>query len=88
MQAPANAPMGRVDAIEVGTRKLTIQTEFLHRPHWHTEVRIYLGGELKKVHQDDLSDVPEPELQKAVNDLHQKYLTQIRDNLMKKKDER
>lgn len=76
--------MGRVDAIELGSRKLTVQTEFFHNPHWRTEIKVYVGGELKKVYNDDLSAVPEPELQKAVNELHQKYLTQIRDNLTKK----
>lgn len=84
MPAPANQPMGRLDAIEIGERKLTVQTEFFHNPHWRTEIKVYFGGELKKVYSDDLSGVPESELQKAINDLHQKYLVQIRDNLMKK----
>ncbi len=89
MPAPAQDPMGRLDAIELGSRKLTVQTEFFHNPHWRTEVKIYVGGELKKVYNDDLSNVPESDLQKAINDLHQKYLGQIRENLMKRaNDER
>ena len=85
MTAPANAPMGRLDAIEIGNRKLTVQTEFFHNPHWRTEIKVYFGGELKKVYKDDLSAVPEPELQKAINDLHQKYFNQIKENLAAKK---
>ena len=77
--------MGRLDAIEIGNRKLTVQTEFFHNPHWRTEIKVYFGGELKKVYNDDLSGVAEPELQKAINDLHQKYFNQIKENLAAKK---
>lgn len=84
MNAPANPPMGRLDAIEIGDRKLTVQTEFFQNPTWHTEIKVYLGGELKKVFKDDLSDVPEDQLQKRINELHQQRLTQIRENLMKR----
>lgn len=76
--------MGRLDAIEIGNRKLTVQTEFFHNPHWRTEIKVYLGGELKKVYNDDLSAVPEAELQAKINELHQKYFNQIKENLLKK----
>ncbi|MDX1582727.1 MAG: hypothetical protein R3338_03930, partial [Thermoanaerobaculia bacterium] len=71
----------RLDALEIGNRKLTVQTEFFHNPHWRTEIKIYFGGELKKVYNDDLSSVPESELQKRVNELHQQYLNDIKEKL-------
>lgn len=81
--------MGRLDALEIGNRKLTVQTEFFHNPNWRTEIKIYFGGELKKVYNDDLSNVPEAELQKKVNELHQKYFDDIKAKLTQKsKDER
>ena len=32
MKEPANPPMGRLDAFDVGPKKLTVQTEFFSRP--------------------------------------------------------
>ena len=73
----ANPPMGRLDAVDVGSKKLTVQTEFFPKPNWHIETKIYLGGALKKVYNEDLSSTPEPELQKRVNEFHQQKLDEI-----------
>lgn len=75
--APATAPMGRIDAIDVGSRKLTIQTEFFPRPDWRIETKVYLGGELKKVYSNPLEGVPEEHLQQVINDFHQNRLDEI-----------
>ncbi|HUR00155.1 MAG TPA: hypothetical protein VM166_11920 [Gemmatimonadaceae bacterium] len=77
MADPANLPMGRLDAVDVGAKKLTFQTEFFPAPAWHIEMKVYLGGELKKVYNEDLSAVPEEDLQRRVNDFHQEKLEEI-----------
>ena len=77
MAEPANPPMGRLDAFDVGTKKLTVQTEFFPRPNWRIETKIYLGGELKKVFTSDLDGSPEDELQKLVNEFHQTKMDEI-----------
>ena len=69
--------MGRLDAVDVGSKKLTVQTEFFPNPHWRIETKIYLGGALKKVYTEDLSTTPEAELQRTVNDFHQTKLDEI-----------
>jgi hypothetical protein len=84
MTTPTNTPMGRVDAIEVGERKLTIQTEFFEKPHWRLEIKVYLGGALKKVYNEDLSAVAEDRLQTTINELHHARLAQIREDLTKR----
>lgn len=76
-EPPASSPMGRLDAIDVGAKKLTIQTEFFVRPDWHLETKVYLGGELKKVYSDPLEGVSDEQLQQVVNDFHQKWLDEI-----------
>jgi len=63
--------MGRLDAVDVGSKKLTVQTEFFDKPAWRIETKIYLGGELKKVYNEDLSSTPEADLQRRVNEFHQ-----------------
>ena len=55
MPDPQNAPMGRLDAFDVGPKKLTVQTEFFARPNWRIETKVYLAGALKKVYNEDLS---------------------------------
>lgn len=72
-----NPPMGRLDALDVGARKLTVQTEFFERPTWRIETKIYLAGTLKKVHTFDLSETPVEDLQKTVNQFHQEKLEEI-----------
>jgi hypothetical protein len=69
--------MGRLDAIDVGEKKLTIQTEFFSRPTWRVETKVYLGGALKKVYAEELEESREAELQKLVNDFHQAKLDEI-----------
>lgn len=74
---PANPPMGRLDAVDVGSKKLTVQTEFFSRPSWRIETKIYLGGALKKVYTEDLAATPEPELQKRIDLFHQEKMDEI-----------
>jgi hypothetical protein len=73
--------MGRLDAFDVGARKLTVQTEFFGRPTWRVETKIYLGGELKKVYTQDLEGTAEAELQKLVNDFHQAKIDEMMEKL-------
>jgi hypothetical protein len=74
---PATATMGRLDAFDIGSKKLTVQTEFLSRPTWRVETKIYVGGALKKVYTEDLSSTPEPELQKRVDTFHLEKMDEI-----------
>ena len=77
MSEPASPPMGRLDAVDIGSKKLTVQTEFFSRPTWRIETKIYLGGALKKVYTEDLSATPEPELQRRVDTFHQEKMEEI-----------
>jgi hypothetical protein len=74
---PSNPPMGRLDAVDIGAKKLTVQTEFFGRPNWRIETKIYLGGALKKVYTEDLSATPEPELQRRVDTFHHEKMDEI-----------
>jgi hypothetical protein len=85
MPEPQNAPMGRLDAFDVGPKKLTIQTEFFSRPEWRIETKIYLAGALKKVFTEDLTGLPEEELQKRINVFHQAKIDEILDGLRARK---
>ena len=78
---PQNLPMGRLDAFDAGSRKLTVQTEFFPRPERRVETKIYFGGALKKVFTADASAIPEDQLQKFVNDCHQRRLDELMNNL-------
>jgi hypothetical protein len=69
--------MGRLDAFDVGAKKLTVQTEFFPRPTWRVETKVYLAGALKKVYTADLSDTPEPELQRTVTEFHEAKMEEI-----------
>jgi len=69
--------MGRLDAVDIGSKKLTIQTEFFPRPTWRLETKVYLGGTLKKVYTEDLSATPEGELQRIVDSFHQAKIDEI-----------
>jgi len=77
MAEPSRPPMGRLDAIDIGAKKLTIQTEFFTRPAWRTETKVYLAGALKKVYTEDLSAVPEEELQRRVDLFHEAKMDEI-----------
>lgn len=76
-------PMGRLDAFDVGTKKLTVQTEFFQKPAWRVETKVYLAGALKKIYNEDLSSVPEDELQAFINKYHQQKFDEIVDSLRK-----
>jgi hypothetical protein len=69
--------MGRLDAFDVGPKKLTVQTEFFSRPAWRIETKIYLAGALKKVHTADLSSTPEADLQRFLNEFHQAKIDEL-----------
>ena len=84
MTEPQSPPMGRLDAIDIGAKKLTIQTEFFSRPAWRFETKIYLGGELKKVYTEDVAALAEAELQPVLNEFHQKKFDEIVEGLRRK----
>lgn len=76
--------MGRLDAFDVGPKKLTVQTEFFSRPGWKLETKVYLGGELKKVFTHELPSAQEDDLQKIVNEFHQTKIDEIVNGLRAK----
>jgi hypothetical protein len=82
-EPPQNLPMGRLDAVDIGNKKLTVQTEFLTRPNWRIETKIYLAGALKKIYTEDLSSTPEPELQKRIDLFHHAKMDEIVNGLRK-----
>ena len=77
MNEPTSSPMGRLDAFDVGAKKLTVQTEFFPRPSWRFETKVYLAGELKKVYTEDVAAIEEGELQRRLNEFHQQKLDEI-----------
>ena len=85
MPDPQTAPMGRLDAFDVGAKKLTVQTEFFSRPNWRIETKVYLGGALKKVYTDDLSEADEAGLQARIDAFHQAKLDEIAEGLRARK---
>lgn len=85
MPEPQKPPMGRLDAFDVGPKKLTVQTEFFTRPAWRVETKVYLAGELKKVYTEDLAAVAEDDLQKRVNEFHQAKMDEIAQGLRARK---
>ena len=68
--------MGRLDAIDVGPRKLTIQTEHFARPTSRIETKVYLGGALKKVFTEEVAS-DDPDLQKILNRIHETRMSEI-----------
>jgi hypothetical protein len=87
MAEPTSAPMGRLDAFDIGPKKLTVQTEFLSRPAWRFETKVYLGGELKKVYTENAAEMPETELQRELNEFHQKKVDEIVEGLRRKQQQ-
>lgn len=77
--------MGRLDAFDVGDKKLTIQTEFFPRPGWRIETKVYLGGALKKVYTQELDAAQEEQLQRIVNEFHQAKIDEIQAGLRARK---
>ena len=69
--------MGRLDAFDIGPKKLTVQSEFFSRPNWRIETKIYLAGALKKVYSEDLSQTPENELQRTIDAFHRAKIDEI-----------
>ena len=87
MAEPLNPPMGRLDAFDIGPKKLTIQTELFTRPAWRIETKIYLAGALKKVYTADLASTPEDDLQRVVNEFHQSKIDEIVSGLKQMKQQ-
>jgi hypothetical protein len=85
MPEPQNAPMGRLDAFDVGAKKLTVQTEFFARPGWRLETKVYLGGALKKVYTEELPEGEEAGLQARIDAFHQAKLDEIAEGLRARK---
>jgi hypothetical protein len=85
MHEPESPPMGRLDAFDVGTKKLTIQTEFFARPEWRVETKVYLGGALKKVYSEGVGPEQEAELQLLLNQFHQAKMDEIVEGLRARK---
>ena len=69
--------MGRLDAFDIGAKKLTIQTEFFSKPAWHIETKVYLAGAVKKIYNEDLSSTPEDELQRRIDTFHDEKMNEI-----------
>ncbi|HUP47927.1 MAG TPA: hypothetical protein VNA04_03970 [Thermoanaerobaculia bacterium] len=87
MSEPGSPPMGRLDAFDVGPKKLTVQTEFFSRPAWRFETKVYLAGELKKVYTEDAASLPEPDLQRTLNEFHQAKIDEIMEGLRARKQQ-
>jgi hypothetical protein len=77
MPEPQTTPMGRLDAFDVGPKKLTVQTEFFWRPEWRIETKVYLAGSVKKVYTEDLAGTPESELQRTIDLFHKTKIDEI-----------
>jgi hypothetical protein len=73
--------MGRLDALDVGSRKLTVQTEFFSRPEWRIETKVYLGGTLKKTFTEELDPSDEPTLQTVIDLFHEARYAEIIEGL-------
>jgi hypothetical protein len=84
MPDPQHEPMGRLDAFDVGPKKLTVQTEFFARPNWRIETKVYLAGALKKVYNEDISATPEDELQRTIDNFHRAKMDEIVTGLRKR----
>lgn len=71
----SDTPMGRLDAIDVGDRKLTVQTEYFARPNARLETKVYLGGALKKVFTEELAEGDD--VQALLHRVHEKRMQEI-----------
>ena len=77
-------PMGRLDAFDIGEKKLTVQTEFFPRPVARIETKVYLGGALKKVYTDEVPE-SEGDVQNRIDAFHQRKLDEIVEGLRARK---
>jgi hypothetical protein len=87
MPEPESPPMGRLDAFDVGEKKLTIQTEFFSNPSWRVETKVYLGGALKKVYTGDMSEALDEEVQRMVDMFHKTRIDEIMASLRARKQQ-
>ena len=78
---PQHAPMGRLDAIDVGDRKLTVQTEFFAAPTWRIETKVFLGGALKKTFTEEVDPADEASLQAIIDLFHEAKYAEIIEGL-------
>ena len=76
--------MGRLDAFDVGAKKLTVQTEYFARPAARIETKVYLGGALKKVYTDEVGEA-EGDLQRRLDTFHQGRIAEIMEGLRARK---
>jgi hypothetical protein len=76
-------PMGRLDAFDVGAKKLTVQTEYFFRPNPRIETKVYLGGELKKVYTEEVTG--EAGVQARIDAFHQAKIDEIVEGLRARK---
>lgn len=77
-------PMGRLEKFDVGSKKLTIQTEFISGARNAIETKVYLGGELKKVSALDVDPDATPDLQQVLDEYHRLRVQEISEGLRKK----
>lgn len=77
--------MGRLDAFDVGDKKLTIQTEFFPRPAWRIETKVYLAGALKKVYTDEVPAEAAAGLQQRVDRFHEAKMEELATQLRNRK---
>jgi hypothetical protein len=78
-------PMGRLEKFEIGSRKLTIQTEFIQgAANCKIETKVYVGGELKKVYALDVNTEGDQDLQQALDEFHRARVQEISDGLRRK----
>lgn len=77
--------MGRLDAFDVGEKKLTIQTEFFPRPSWRIETKVYLAGALKKVYTEEVSAEDAERLQRRVDAFHEAKMEELATQLRNRK---
>jgi hypothetical protein len=68
--------MGKVDAVDIGERKLTLQTEFFPRPEPRLETKVYLGGALKKVYTEPVAP-DESDVQGLLHRVHQQRMSEL-----------
>lgn len=72
--------MGKVDAFEIGARKLTVQTEYFPRPEPRLETKVYLGGALKKVYTEPVPG-DGADVQALLHRVHQQRMNEIVEGL-------
>jgi hypothetical protein len=77
-------PMGRLDAFDVGAKKLTIQTEYFASTQ-RIETKVYLGGALKKVFTENVGDGNDENVQARIDAYHKAKIDEIVEGLRARK---